>query len=204
MTSNEKKVLMKFKEIKQGNTVTIAGTLRVTINYAYDVCKKLCEKGYIERLSPGRFALYKITPLGEDAAADYAEKRRERREIFADSADNSAVSAVAEIEEYECTNCGASVKEDDTECPKCGVVFEEVVEEEEATEGNTERSERVAEAPDFPQDKPCEEVPSSTQQNPKVGEESANEGSDNVNEKRGILNHPSVPEDWKTCNWKWK
>ena len=132
MTSNEKKILIKFKEIKQGNTVTIAGTLRITINYAYDICKKLCEKGYIEQLSPGRFALYRITPLGEE-----------------------------------------QVK---TECQ---------TKEEEVTRRR-------------------EEAPTPVSRSPECNEGSVVGGSDNVDEKTGISNQPSVPEDWKTCNWKWK
>jgi len=132
MTSNEKKILTKFKEIKKGNTVTIAGMLRVTINYAYDMCKKLCEKGYLERLSPGRFALYRITPLGEKQ-----------------------------------------------------VKTESQTKEEEATERS-------------------EEVPPPVSRSPECNEGSVVEGSDSVDEKRGFLNHPSVPRDWKTCNWKWK
>ncbi len=174
MTSNENKVLAKFKEIKQGNTVTMAGTLRVTISYAYDVCKKLCEKGYLERLSPGRFALYRITSLGEkqvgtDVQADANEELK--------------------IEEYECVSCGAAVKEDDTECPKCGIIFEETVEEEMAESVGSSRDERAPQRVRGPSVvigiKPVEK-------------------SDSKEGKTGIFNHPSVPDDWKTCNWNWK
>ncbi len=188
MTSNEKRVLMKFKEIKQGNTVTIAGTLRVTINYAYDVCKKLCEKGYIERLSPGRFALYRITSLGEEQFKDEGEKELKNVVV----AGKEVKEANEERDEYECVSCGATVKESDTECPKCGVVFEEVVEEEE-----------MAKSPDSSRDKLCEEAPPTPQS---TEERSIVKEDDNAGRERetGILDHPSVPEDWKTCGWKWK
>ena len=195
MTSNEKKVLMKFKEIKQGNTVTMAGTLRVTIGYAYDVCKKLCEKGYLERLSPGKFASYKITPVGEEQVKGEGEGERELSSVV--SAEEEDKKAIEERDEYECVSCGATVREDTMVCPKCGVVFEEVVEEEEA-----------AEAPDFPplypegsrdpegQDKHRDEALSSAPQSHRVDEE-------HVDEKTRILNHSTVPEDWEACNWKW-
>ncbi|NQS88711.1 winged helix-turn-helix transcriptional regulator [Patescibacteria group bacterium] len=165
MTSNEKKVLVKFREIKEGNTVTMAGTLRVTIGYACDVCKKLCEKGYLERLSPGRFALYKITPLGEEQVKGEGEIEKELTDAVGTGEGDK--EEVEEMGEYECTNCGAAVKERDIECPKCGTVFEEGVEEE-ATEGGT------------------------------------TEGQSDVDKKTEISDQPSVPEDWKTCNWKWK
>lgn len=153
MTSNEKKVLAKFNEIRQGNTVTVAGTLRVTIGYAYDVCNKLCEKGYLERLSPGRFALYKITSLGEKQVAPDRDNFAEQDASSLAEISNYDAHAeegrkeVEAKEEYECTNCGTTVREDEIECPKCGIVFEGYEEE-----------------PD----------------------------------------HLSVPEDWKTCSWKWK
>jgi DNA-binding MarR family transcriptional regulator len=132
MTSNEKKVLEKFKEIGQGNTVTMAGTLRVTISYAYDVCKKLCEKGYLERLSPGRFASYRITSLGEKQVGTVVQANANEE---------------ANIERYECVSCGAGVKEDDTECPKCGIIFDEAVEEE------------AVKSLDSSPDRPCKQAP---------------------------------------------
>lgn len=137
MTPNEKRALVKFKEIKQGNTVAIAGSLRFTIGYAGDVCKKLCEKGYLERLLPGQFAVYKITSLGEEQVKEEVASEKEisvgapaaaekiiepSEEILQD--DNES-GEIEEIDEYECTNCGAVVKEQDTECPKCGIIFEE-------------------------------------------------------------------------------
>ncbi|MBU4312379.1 MAG: hypothetical protein KJ706_06655 [Candidatus Omnitrophica bacterium] len=166
MTSNEKKVLVKFKELKQGNTVTMAGTLRSTIGYAYEICKKLCEKGYLERLLPGQFAIYKITPLGEEQVKGESEGEREvedvagaveegrkatepldpsrdklregvpQRSEASPKGDDSERGKIEEIEEYECTNCDAAVKEEDTECPKCGAIFEDYEEgpEEEIAE----------------------------------------------------------------------
>lgn len=174
MTQNEKKVLGKFKEIKQGNTVAIAATLGVTINYAGDICKKLYGKRYLERLLPGMFASYRITPLGEEQVKSEGEGERELRSSV--SAEEEGKGGIEETDVYECENCGAVVKEEDTKCPKCGILFEETVEEE------------AAESLDFSRDKLREEVPS----------------DDSVDEKTEILNHPSVPEDWKTCNWKWK
>ena len=106
--------------------------LRVTINYAYDKCKKLCEKGYLERLTPGRFALYRITPLGEEQ-----------------------VRTEGQTKEEEATKSLGSSWDKGTPSPS-----------------------------------------------PQSSEHS--EGSNSVDEKTGILNHLSVPEDWKTCNWKWK
>lgn len=214
MTSNEKKVLAKFKEIKQGNTVTIAGTLRVTINYAYDVCKKLCEKGYLESLSPGRFALYRITSLGEEQVKTEGEGEKEfKADVDAEGEGRRETEGIEEYE-YECVSCGAAVKEEDTECPKCGIVFEEGVEE--AIEGSTEEqspeqakqvegqsNEGTTESLDSSRDKLCEEVPPAPQS---TEERSVVKEDDNVGRERetGILDHPSVPEDWKTCNWKWK
>lgn len=194
MTSNEKKVLVKFKEVKQANTVTMAALLRSSINYGYDVCRKLCEKGYLEMLSPGRFALYKITPLGEEQFRGEGQTKKEMTESPVFSQDklregisqpasspsamlginsvegsDSVRGKIEEIEEYECVSCGAAVEEDNTECPRCGIVFEEGVEEEEATKSfDSSRDEGV---PPPPLQSPI---------------------------------HPSVPEDWKTCNWKWK
>lgn len=174
MTSNEKKVLDKFKEIGQANTVTMAGTLRVTISYAYDVCKKLCEKGYLERLSPGRFALYRITSLGEKQIGTVVQ---------------ADANEEANIEEYECVSCGAGVKEDDTECPKCGIIFEEAVEEEMVQSVGSSQDERA------PQRAPDSSV---------VLDIKSVEGANSEGKKTEILNHPSVPDNWKTCNWNWK
>lgn len=137
MTPNERQVLVKFHEMKQGNAVTIAEWLRVTIHYASDLCRKLCEKRYLERLSPARVPSYRITPLGEEqvrAEGEAQEAATERRE----EVPQPAVSAG----EYECTNCGAAVNEADPQCPKCGVVFEG--DEEEPEE---EMSERAASPP---------------------------------------------------------
>jgi len=174
MTSNEKKVLVKFKEIEQGNTVTMAGTLRVTISYAYDVCNKLCEKGYLERLSSGRFALYRITSLGEEQVGTDVQANANEE---------------LKIEEYECVSCGAAVKEDDTECPKCGIIFEEAMEEEAAESVDSSRDEQVSQP-----------VP-----NPSIILEiNPVKRADSKDEKTEILNRPSVPQDWKTCNWNWK
>ncbi|MEW6674780.1 MAG: hypothetical protein AB1348_01960 [Nitrospirota bacterium] len=206
MTQNEKKVLMKFKEIRQGNTVTIAGTLRVTIGYAYDVCKKLCEKGYLERLSPGRFALYRITSLGEEQVRTKGQIKEEeaikpiesswdklREGVLppASSIVEGKDSGSGKGEEYECANCGTVVREDEIECPKCGAVFEGI-EEEEVTVGSVE-----------------EQSPEQTEQvvgqsSKGVTEQKKASFNENIDEKAGILNHPSVPEDWKACNWKWK
>lgn len=203
MTSNEKKVLKIFKEIKQGNTVTMAGTLRVTIGYAYDVCKKLCEKGYLERLSPGRFALYKITSLGEEQVRTDVETKEEKATERSEGVpqSDSEGGKIEEIEEYECVSCGATVKEDDTECPKCGTIFEGYEEEPEEERLKRESS-PTSESPS-PEGQ-SKEIPQPTPQAPEDKEGSVVEGNDNVDEKKEILNHPSVPEDWKTCNWKWK
>ncbi|GAG17299.1 unnamed protein product [marine sediment metagenome] len=54
--------------------------------------------------------------------------------------------AVEETGEYACDGCGAVVKEDDAECPKCGMVFEE---EEEEKEEEEEDDEEVAEEEDI-------------------------------------------------------
>jgi len=174
MTPNEKKVLAKLKEIKQGNTVTVAGTLRVTISYAHDVCNKLSQKGYLEKLSPGRFALYKITSLGE---------KQVQTDVRADT--NEEIKA----EEFECVTCGAAVKQDDTECPKCGISFEEIVEEEMPGSVGSSRNEQA--------------LQSVRNSSVVLGIHSA-ERADSESEKTAILNHASVPEDWKTCNWNWK
>lgn len=136
MTPNEKKALMKFREIEQGNTVRIAGTLGVTINYAGDICKKLHAKGYLERLLPGVLASYRITPLGEEQVKEEGEIEKELTSAVGSGEEDK--KEVEEIGEYECTNCGATVKEEDTECRKCGTVFEEGVEEEEVTESSTQ------------------------------------------------------------------
>jgi len=179
MTQNEKKILTKFKEIKQANTVTIAGTLRASISYGYDLCKKLCEKGYLEQLSPGRFALYKITSLGEEQVKGDVQ------------------SKIEGIGEYECVSCGTAVKEEDMQCPQCGIIFEEDVEEEvagispEHSEGGDVEESFVFAQDRFrktPETKPYEETLS----------------DENVGKGAEILNHPSVPQDWKTCNWKGK
>jgi len=128
MTPNEKRALIKFKEIKEGNTVNIAGTLEVTINYAGEACGRLCKKGYLERLLPGMFARYRITPLGEEQVREEGESEKEIKEQI--GVEEEGKKEIEETEEYECTSCGTSVKEEDTECPKCGMVFEESVEEE--------------------------------------------------------------------------
>jgi len=185
MTSNEKKVLMKFSEIKQGNTVTMAGTLRVTISYAYDVCKKLCEKGYLEELSPGRFALYKITSLGEEQVKTDVQTKEEGATESLDSSrgegvlqrsevpgGDDSVGRKVKIEKYECSNCGVIVREDEIECPKCGIIFEGTMKEKEAA-------------------KQSKEVPQPASQSSERSE-------------KNVLDEPSVPEDWKICNWKWK
>jgi hypothetical protein len=142
MTPNEKKALVKFKELKQANTVAMAGTLRSTINYAGEVCKKLCEKGYLERFLRGQFAVYKITPSGEEQVKEEgasekeigvgvgAEEEKTVEPCKENPQDDSESGEGEKIEEYECTGCGAGVGEDGTECPKCGMVFEETVEEE--------------------------------------------------------------------------
>jgi len=174
MTSNEKKVLEKFKEVGQGNTVTMAGTLRVTISYAYDVCKKLCERGYLERLSPGRFASYRITSLGEKQVGTVV---------------HACAGEEANIEEYECVTCGAGVKEDDTECPKCCIIFEEAAKEETAQSVGSSRVERAA-----------QHVPDASVL---LGIKSV-EGANSEGNKTSILNHPSAPHEWNTCNWNWK
>ncbi len=174
MTPNEKKVLAKFKEIKQGNTVTVAGALRVTISYAHDVCNKLSQKGYLERLSPGRFALYKITSLAE---------KQVQTDGRADT--NKEIKA----EEYECVTCGAAVKQDDTECPKCGITFEENMEDEMPGSVGSSRDEQGLQ--------PVRDSSAI------LGIHSA-ERADSESEKTPILNHPAAPEDWKTCNWNWK
>ncbi|MEW6684984.1 MAG: hypothetical protein AB1393_02100 [Candidatus Edwardsbacteria bacterium] len=148
------------------------------------------EKGYIERLSPGRFALYRITSLGEEQVKGEGEGEKE---LGGSMGTEETKKEVEEIEGYECVSCGTAVKENTTVCPKCGIVFEEVVEEEEA-----------AEALDSSQDEPCEEAPSPAPQSPKVDEEDVVKETDNAGGKTGILDHPSVPDDWKTCNWKWK
>jgi len=192
MTPNERKTLVKFAEIKEGNTVTIAGTLRSTINYAGEVCKKLCENGYLERLVPGMFARYKISPSGieqvqsesgsgkvtestigaeedskkvPDLSSDlsakaehdkYSAKAEAKRESNLAKEEWSPAKSRAkqgeqsewttgqneehphgdkvgvkaeEAEEYECTNCGTSIKEEDAECPNCGIIFEGIAEE---------------------------------------------------------------------------
>jgi len=136
MTPNEKKALVKFKEIRQGNTVAIAGTLRSTINYAGEVCKKLHKMGYLERLLPGQFAIYKITPRGEEQVKKEGEAERELKEC-AIGAEEEGKEAIEEKGEYECSECGAAVKEEDTECPKCGTILEGY--EEEPEEEMTER-----------------------------------------------------------------
>lgn len=222
MTSNEKKVLVKFKEVKQGNTVTMAGTLRSTINYAYEICKKLCEKGYLEKLSLGRFALYRITPLGEEQVRGEGEGEREAG--VGVGAEEEVKKEIEETEEYECTNCGAVVKESDTECPKCGTILEgyeeepeeEMVEQESSLHsGSPSSEESLAPAQDKLHEEPPQPTPQNpekrneetsqpTQQNPEGNEASTAKESNNVDEKTEILDHPSVPKDWKTCNWKWK
>lgn len=235
MTSNEKKVLTKFKEIKQGNTVTMAGTLRVTINYAYDVCKKLCEKGYLERLSPGRFALYKITPSGEEQVKGEGEGDKELESVVgveeegkeaterpkgvlseanvqsegvpprneaSPKGGDSESGTIQEKEEYECSNCGTAVREEEIECPKCGIIFEGFEEEPEEEMAEGEPSLQSG-ASDVLKER-SEKVPQPTPQSPEGNKGSVVEGNDNAGGKTEILDHPSVPEDWKTCNWKWK
>jgi len=174
MTSNEKKVLEKFRRIGQGNTVTMAGTLRGTISYACDVCKILCEKGYLEKLSPGRFASYRITSLGEEQVGPV---------------DQADANEEAHIEEYDCVTCGADIKEDDTECPKCGMILAEVGQEETAQSVGSSKDERAS-----------QHVPDS----PVVLDITSVEGANSEGKETGILNHPSVPQEWKTCNWNWK
>ncbi|MBU4311479.1 MAG: zinc ribbon domain-containing protein, partial [Candidatus Omnitrophica bacterium] len=110
-------------------------------------------------------ATYRITPSGEGQVRGESEGEREFRSVA--GVEEEGKEAIEERGEYECTNCGAAVKEGDIECPKCGTVFEEGVEEE-ATEGGT------------------------------------TEGQSDVDKKTEISDQPSVPEDWKTCNWKWK
>ena len=172
MTSNEKKVLVKFKEIEQGNTVTVAGTLRVTISYAYDVCKKLCEKGYLERLSPGRFALYRITPLGaEQVKTDVPTKEAGATE---DSAEKPFVSAHPCPREHSAELSRSPQQRDNLHGECTTESFDSCRDEE-----------------------PSQAVPGPSAIlgiNPVESKE----------EKTGILNHSSVPQEWKTCNWNWK
>jgi len=132
MTPNEKKALIKFKEISQGNTVAIAGRLRTTIGYAGEVCKKLWEKGYLERILPGQFAVYKLTSLGEEQVADVVVAEKEP--VAAESIQEEEKAQVEDVDQYECVSCGVAVKEKDIECPKCGTVFEETIEEEGSAE----------------------------------------------------------------------
>jgi len=200
MTPNEKKALVKFGKVKQGNTVTIAGTLGVTINYAWDTCKKLCDQGYLERLSPGKFALYKITLLGKkqvgsngseipipaevsDVAGEQDREATEQNEEVPSSESESGKDEW--IEEYECTSCGTPVKEDDTECAKCGAILEGCEEEPVSP---------ASEEPATPaQDKPSEDAPQPSDSPTPEG-----------NKKDDTADSPSAPEDWKACNWKWK
>jgi len=91
------------------------------------------------------FAVYKITSLGEEQVKGEGEVEREAS-VGAGAEENG--EAIAGVEEFECTGCGTTVREDEIECPQCGMIFEGFVEE--------------------------------------------------------ILDHPSVPEEWKSCNWKWK
>ena len=172
MTSNERKVLMKLEEIEQGNTVTMAETLRVTINYAYDVCKKLCEKGYLERLSPGRFALYRITPLGaEQVKTDVPTKETEATE---DSADKPFVSAQA---------CPGEHSAELSRSPqRRGNLHEECT------------TESLDSCRDEEALQPVPRPSAILGINPVESKE----------EKTGILNHSSIPQEWKTCNWNWK
>jgi len=132
MTPNEKKALIKFKEIKQGNTVAIAGRLRVSIRYAGDACKELWEKGYIERLVPGQFAVYKITSLGEEQVRHEGQPDEEKGTV------QNEADKIEEIEEFECESCDIVGKAADTECSECGTVFEEATEEEQVVGGNIE------------------------------------------------------------------
>jgi len=173
MTQNEKKVLIKFKAIKQANTVSMAGTLRVTISYACDVCKKLCESGYLEQLSPGRFALYKITSSGEEQVKSDVQTKEEvpieRRERVLQA---GSIGRKVKVEKYECSNCGATVTEDEIECLECGIIFKGDMKEKETAEQSEEVLQPVLQG---------------------AGRSEKN-----------VLDEPSVPEEWKTCNWKWK
>jgi len=58
-------------------------------------------------------------------------------------------SKVEVIKEYECSECGTSVKEDDRVCPKCGVSLEELIKSDKAAQvqGNANPPHRVDEEP---------------------------------------------------------
>jgi len=58
MTPNEKELLGYFKDVGETNAVTMSKEMALSIDYTQAICKRLEEKGYLEKVSDARCPVY--------------------------------------------------------------------------------------------------------------------------------------------------
>ncbi|MDA2929113.1 hypothetical protein MYX84_04045 [Acidobacteria bacterium AH-259-O06] len=69
LTPNEKEMLAVFKEVKKTNAWAMGKKLLYSTEYAEDLLKGLCAKGYLGKQAGGKYPIYSLTGKGKQEIA---------------------------------------------------------------------------------------------------------------------------------------
>jgi len=60
MTPNEKELLNEFKMVKKASVFTMSKKMDFSVDYTRKLCNGLLADGFLERVTPGKWSVYKI------------------------------------------------------------------------------------------------------------------------------------------------
>ena len=64
MTPNEKELLNEFKMVKKASVFTMSKRMDFSVDYTRKLCNGLLAHGFLERVTPGKWSVYKTSKVG--------------------------------------------------------------------------------------------------------------------------------------------